>query len=130
MNKPNIILVVEDTPSHADLIIKILTHQGYSIIWQKTGLEALEYAKEHHPILFLIDIGLPDMSGDELMKKLRKICATHIPMIAITAHSMTDTKNILLSSGFDDYLSKPFRVNELVEVVKSYVPITNNSTGE
>lgn len=123
MDMPNIITVVEDTPSHADLIIKILTHQGYSINWQKTGLEALEYAKEHLPALFLIDLGLPDMSGIELMKKLRKICANHIPMIAITAHSLTDTKKLLLSSGFDGYLSKPFKINELTELVKSYVPV-------
>lgn len=121
MNPTNFILIIEDTKSHADLVVKILNHHGYHIQWLQTGLLAIEYAKKHQPALFLIDIGLPDMSGIEVMRKLREICAIHVPMIAVTAHSMENTKSELLSCGFDDYLSKPFKVDKLIDIVKLHI---------
>lgn len=117
-----LILLVEDTPHHAELVIKILMHYGYKVDWKKNGAEAFEYSRQQLPSLFLIDIDLPDMDGVELLQKLRLYCSSHLPMIAITAHSMAETKNKMLALGFDDYLSKPFKIEELMNKIKTHLP--------
>ena len=122
MSSPNSILLVEDTESHAALVIKVLSYQGYNIHWENTGTKAIEYFKQNQAALALIDIALPDISGEELIEKLRNIQNQHVPMIAITAHSMKETKGYLLDLGFDDYLSKPFSIQDLENKIKEYIP--------
>lgn len=122
MNEKPLILLIEDTVSHAELVIKILTNLGYGIHWENSGKSAIEYCKTHQPDLFLIDIALSDAKGEDVMKILRKILPKHFPMIAITAHSMDGTKEELLDLGFDDYLSKPFTIDELKEKIQWHLP--------
>jgi DNA-binding response OmpR family regulator len=122
MNSNYSILLVEDTESHAVFVIKVLNHQGYEIHWESTGKAAIEYCKTQQPKLLLMDIALPDINGEEVAKKIRTLQTERIPIIAITAHSLNETKKHLLASGFDDYLSKPFGINDLIEIVKKYIP--------
>lgn len=121
MNNSDSILLIEDTESHAEFVIKILKHHGYIIHWENTGKGAVEYCSHHQPKLILTDIALPDINGDEVIHKIRALQSEKVPMIAITAHSMSETKTYLLSLGFDDYLSKPFTIQELIDKVRKYV---------
>jgi len=111
MNKP-LILVVEDDFAVRNLITTTLETHGYRFQAAPTGEAAVLEAVSHNPEVVLLDLGLPDMDGIDIIKKIRTWSA--MPIIVISARSEDIDKINALDAGADDYLTKPFSVEELL----------------
>ena len=111
MNKP-LILVVEDDAPIRNLITTTLKTQDYKYIAAATASEALQQATINAPDVMLLDLGLPDLDGIEVIRRIRSWSA--MPIIVISARSEDSDKIEALDSGADDYLTKPFSVEELL----------------
>lgn len=111
MNKP-LILVVEDDASVRNLISTTLRANDYSFITAETGEEGAATAASAAPDIILLDLGLPDIDGVEVIKRVRGWAIT--PIIVISARSDDSDKIAALDAGADDYLTKPFSVEELL----------------
>lgn len=111
MNKPQI-LVVEDDTAIGNLIATALETQGYQYHRATTGAGALLDALSYRPDVMLLDLGLPDMDGVEIIKKLRGW--SNMPVIVVSARTEDSDKVAALDAGADDYLTKPFSVDELL----------------
>ena len=121
MNK-NLVLIVEDEEDHAKLSIKLLERVGYEVIWKENAKDAIEAYKNNPFTLCLLDMMLPDLNGDELIKKLFAIPKETKPVIlAVTAHAIEGLANNLLAKGFDGYIIKPFEILEFMEIVKKHM---------
>ena len=111
MNKYTILVVEDDKPVRT-LITTTLKANGYRFIEALTGEEAILQATSHNPDIILLDLGLPDMDGVEIILKIRSW--SNVPIIVISARSEDSDKIEALDSGADDYLTKPFSVEELL----------------
>ncbi len=111
MNKP-IILVVEDDAPVRNLITVTLKSNAYKFITANNGESAIMQASSHNPDVVFLDLGLPDMDGIEVIKKIRSW--SNMPIIVISARSEDNDKIEALDAGADDYLTKPFSVEELL----------------
>ena len=111
MNKP-LILVVEDDPSVKNLMTTTLKAHGYRYLAAASGEAAILEASSHNPDIVLLDLGLPDMDGIEVIKKIRTWSS--MPIIVISARCEDTDKIEALDAGADDYLTKPFSVEELL----------------
>ena len=111
MNKYTILVVEDDKPVRT-LITTTLKANGYRFIEALTGEEAILQATSHNPDVILLDLGLPDMDGVEIIRKVRSW--SNMPIIVISARSEDSDKIGALDSGADDYLTKPFSVEELL----------------
>lgn len=111
MNKP-LVLVVEDDPAIRNLISTTLETHNYKHRTASNGETALLEAVSHNPQVVLMDLGLPDLDGVELIKKIRSWSS--MPIIVISARSEELDKIEALDAGADDYLTKPFSVEELL----------------
>lgn len=109
--KPNILVVEDDKPVRS-LISNTLEFNGYKYIAAENGKEALMFASSHNPDIILLDLGLPDMDGTEVIQKVRSW--SRMPIIVISARSEDRDKIQALDAGADDYLTKPFSVEELL----------------
>ena len=105
------ILVVEDDPPISNLITTTLKAHGYRHIPASNGETAIMLAASNRPDIMLLDLGLPDCDGVEVIKKVRTW--SEMPIIVISARSDDRDKIEALDSGADDYLTKPFSVEEL-----------------
>jgi two-component system, OmpR family, KDP operon response regulator KdpE len=106
------VLVVEDEPQMRRFIRATLTSHGYRLIEATTSAEALMLASTHNPELVLLDLGLPDGDGIDITRRIREW--SRMPIIVISARGREDDKVAALDAGADDYLTKPFGVNELL----------------
>ncbi len=111
MNKP-LILVVEDDASVKNLITTTLKTHNYRFLTAPNGATAVMEASSHNPDIVLLDLGLPDMDGIEVIRKIRSW--SNMPIIVISARSEDTDKIDALDAGADDYLTKPFSVEELL----------------
>ena len=111
MNKP-LILVVEDDAPVRNLITTTLKAHDYRFITAANGEGAVLEASSHNPEIILLDLGLPDMDGVEVIQKVRSW--SNVPIIVISARSEDTDKIEALDAGADDYLTKPFSVEELL----------------
>lgn len=111
MNKLQILAVEDDTPVR-NLITTTLKANNYKYITAKNGNEAIGQASAHNPDIILLDLGLPDIDGIEVIKKIRGW--SNVPIIVISARSEDSDKIEALDNGADDYLTKPFSVEELL----------------
>ena len=111
MNKPQI-LVVEDDPAIGNLIATTLETQDYQYHRAKTGTGAVMDALSFRPDVVLLDLGLPDIDGVDIIKKIR--AWSNMPIIVVSARSEDSDKVAALDAGADDYLTKPFSVDELL----------------
>jgi two-component system, OmpR family, KDP operon response regulator KdpE len=107
-----LVLVVEDEPQMRRFIRSSLTSHDYRLIEAQTAKEAQALITSQNPELILLDLGLPDMDGIALTQELRHFC--HTPIIVLSARGREDDKVAALDAGADDYLTKPFSVNELL----------------
>jgi two-component system, cell cycle response regulator DivK len=113
------ILVVEDNGKNMKLFRDVLLARGYRPLEATTGRQAVELASEHEPDLVLMDIQLPDIDGVDALGRLRADARTaSIPVLALTAQAMHGDREQFLAAGFDDYISKPVNVVELLEIVR------------
>jgi CheY-like chemotaxis protein len=114
-----LILVVEDDAGNRLLERDVLTFSGYRVLESTTAEEALKIAREARPALILMDIRLPGMDGVAALAELRRDPATsNIPVIAVTASTMSQHRSQIVAAGFDDYHSKPIDIARLVESVR------------
>ena len=111
MNKTTI-LVVEDDSAVRSLITTTLETHDYKYIKAANGQTALMEASTHNPDIILLDLGLPDIDGIEVIKRIRTW--SEVPIIVISARSEDTDKIDALDSGADDYITKPFSVEELL----------------
>ncbi len=111
MNKPVILVVEDDAPVRNLMSITLKTHE-YKYLTAPTGQEALMLASSHNPDVVFLDLGLPDMDGVEVIRRIRSW--SNMPIIVISARSDDEDKIEALDAGADDYLTKPFSVDELL----------------
>lgn len=111
MNKTTILVVEDDTPVR-NLITTTLKTHDYKYLTAKDGASAIMGASSYNPDIVLLDLGLPDMDGIEVIKKIRTW--SNSPIIVISARSEDSDKIEALDCGADDYLTKPFSVEELL----------------
>ena len=115
MNK-TVVLVVEDDRPIRNLIVTTLKMHDYKYLTAKNGVSAIMEASSHHPDIVLLDLGLPDMEGVDVIKKIRTW--SNMPIIVISARSEDSDKIEALDSGADDYITKPFSVEELLARIR------------
>ena len=111
MNK-TLILVVEDDRSIQNLMVTTLKAHDYKYLTAANGETAILEASSHNPDIILLDLGLPDIDGIDIIKKIRTW--SDVPIIVISARSEDTDKIEALDAGADDYLTKPFSVEELL----------------
>ena len=115
MNKPRI-LVVEDDNSVKNLITTTLKAHDYHFLTAENGEVAILEAASHNPEIMLLDLGLPDIDGIEVIKRVRTW--SQMPIIVISARSEDTDKIEALDAGADDYITKPFSVEELLARIR------------
>ncbi|MBR6444381.1 MAG: response regulator transcription factor [Firmicutes bacterium] len=111
MNNP-VILVIEDDIPVRNLIVTTLKTHEYRYLTAKNGAEAVMMASSHNPDVLFLDLGLPDMDGIDVIRQVRSW--SNVPIIVISARSDDADKIEALDAGADDYLTKPFSVEELL----------------
>ena len=111
MNKPLILVVEDDTPVR-NLITTTLKAHDYRFLTAANGESAILEASSHNPEIMLLDLGLPDLDGVEVIRRVRTW--SDLPIIVISARSEDADKIEALDAGADDYLTKPFSVEELL----------------
>ena len=127
MNIREKILVVEDEQSIAHFISTVLTSNGYEAMQASSGTEALSMISSHCPDLIILDLGLPDMDGLEILRQLRSW--TSLPVVVVSARSHEKDKVDALDLGADDYLTKPFGTDELLARVRTAIRHTRTASG-
>ena len=115
MNNP-LILIVEDDAPIRNLITTTLKAHEYKYLTAQNGETAIMQASSHNPDIVLLDLGLPDIDGVEVIKKIRTW--SEMPIIVISARSEDNDKIEALDAGADDYLTKPFSVEELLARIR------------
>jgi len=116
MNNNPLILIVEDDNHIKNLISTTLKVNKYNFLIASSGNEAIMLAVSHKPDIILLDLGLPDMDGVEIIKNVREW--SNIPIIVISARSEDKDKIEALDFGADDYITKPFSVEELLARIR------------
>lgn len=111
------VLLIEDDPTITDFMEVVLAKEHYHVTIATTGMEALHVFQEDSFDLILLDLGLPDIDGIELLKIIRKRLAT--PLIVISARNNEHEKVKALDLGADDYVTKPFGMNELLARIRT-----------
>ena len=116
--KPRILLV-EDEPGIADTLQYVLATDGFLPVWCSTAQEALRQFAAEPPALVVLDVGLPDLNGFELFKRLQALPGgAQVPMLFLTARSDEIDRVVGLELGAEDYIAKPFSPRELVARVR------------
>ena len=115
-----IVLCVDDDESILDLLTDVLEEAGFSVIFARTGLDALALAYSKKPALILLDLVLPDIPGEEVCRRLRIHSPTaRTPVIMLTVKSDEEATVRGLEMGADDYVKKPFSPRVLVARIKA-----------
>ena len=120
------ILVVDDEPNIADLVDLYLRREGYRVHKEATGEDGLRAVSEQRPRLVVLDVGLPDIDGLEVCRRLRQ--TSSIPVIFLTARDTEIDRVLGLELGADDYVTKPFSPVELVARVKAVLRRSEGAT--
>ena len=111
------ILLVEDEPSIASLVRAYLERDSYKVVWASNGADALVALDRHQIRMVILDIGLPDIDGFEVCRRIRK--RSQVPILMLTARDEEPDRVAGLELGADDYISKPFSPRELVARMKA-----------
>ena len=126
LNKQKI-LIVEDNPDGREIIVLFVKSLGLEVFEATTGLEALDQTRAVHPDLILMDLGLPEMPGDEVMARLKDDPSTReIPVIVVTALPKDGTSvERAIAAGAAEILYKPFTFKALGEAMRRYLSQPN-----
>jgi two-component system, OmpR family, response regulator len=123
------VLVVDDEPNIVDVVSMALRFQGFSVESAGTGAAAISAVGAFHPHLIVLDVMLPDMEGFEVARRLGAQHA-RVPIIYLTARDATEDKIRGLSLGGDDYVTKPFSLEELIARIRSILRRTGQAEPE
>jgi len=121
------VLIVEDDPGISDFINLELQHEGFTTLVSNTGRKALEDFEKFNPSLILLDIMLPEISGLEVLRRIRK--TSEVPVIMVTARGDTYDRVNGLDAGADDYIPKPFEIEELLARMRAVLRRTTKESG-
>jgi two-component system cell cycle response regulator DivK len=117
---PVTILLVEDNEASRDALSRRLARQGYAVLIAVDGRQAVSVARTALPDLILMDLGLPVLDGWDATRQLKGDAATrHIPIIVLSAHAMTNDRDLALAAGGDDFDTKPIRFHALLGKIAS-----------
>ncbi|MEZ0074284.1 DNA-binding response OmpR family regulator [Planotetraspora sp. GP83] len=114
------VLVVEDDPAIGSELTEALAGHGYDVALATTGADALELARQATPDLVLLDLGLPDMDGVAVCRRLRS-ALPYTVIVVLTARTQEFEVVVALDAGADDYLTKPFRLTELLARLRAHL---------
>ncbi|MCW2938328.1 MAG: DNA-binding response regulator [Actinomycetia bacterium] len=117
---PARVLVIEDDPAIGSELAEALTGNGYDAVLTVTGEEALAEAQRRAPDLVLLDLGLPDVDGVAVCRRIRAVYP-HTVIVVLTARSQEFEVVVALDAGADDYLTKPFRLTELMARLRAHL---------
>ena len=126
MNIRERILIIEDEKSISHFISTVLTNNGYETMQARTGSEAQSMISSHCPDLIILDLGLPDMDGMDILRQLRDWSS--LPVVVVSARSHEKDKVQALDMGADDYLTKPFGTDELLARVRTAIRHTRTTS--
>ena len=119
------VLIVEDEQSISNFISVILNANDYDTMTVRTGEEALTMISSHCPDLIVLDLGLPDMDGMEVLRSVRKW--SNLPVVVVSARTHEHDKVEALDAGADDYLVKPFGTSELLARIRAAIRHTRTN---
>lgn len=118
-------MIVEDNEFSRDALSRRLQRRGYDVSLAANGREAVDIARAGKPDLILMDLGLPVMDGWEATRQLKGDPATrHIPIIVLSAHAMTNDREMALAAGSDEFDSKPVRFDRLLNKIETLLSQT------
>jgi CheY-like chemotaxis protein len=127
-----LILIIEDNEKNRKLVRDVLLFHGYRTVEAETGEDGVRLAREMLPVLVLMDIQLPGISGIEALRQLRAGAETQsIAVMAVTASAMTQDRQTIMAAGFDGYLSKPINLKEFLAAVRALLdrgPVRERTT--
>jgi two-component system KDP operon response regulator KdpE len=123
MNESDAILIIDDEVQIRRLLEISLTSNGFGTLFAANGREGLTAAATYHPSLIILDLGLPDIDGIELLVKLREWYSK--PIIVLTVRNSEDDIIAALDKGANDYLTKPFRSGELLARIRTAIRINS-----
>ncbi len=125
MNIRDKILIVEDERSISGFIKTVLVNNGYEVVLAHSGTEAFSMVSSHCPDLVVLDLGLPDIDGMDIIEAIREW--TQLPIIVVSARTLEKDKVEALDKGADDYITKPFSAAELLARVRVAIRHTRAS---
>ena len=121
VQKP-VVLVVDDNEDNLSLLAFLVEQLDCTILTAVDGQTALDLAQRYQPVLILLDMMLPDIDGIEVLSRLRQNSLTAtIPVIAVTAMARSQDRERILSAGCDEYVTKPFNVDEIEALLLRYL---------
>lgn len=123
------LLVVDDEPNIRELLSTSLRFAGFDVLSAANGTDALRIAEQKEPDLLVLDVMLPDMDGFAVTRRLRQ-AGTHIPVVFLTARDDTSDKITGLTVGGDDYVTKPFSLEEVVARIRAVLRRTHSAEEE
>jgi two-component system, cell cycle response regulator DivK len=119
--KAPLVLIVEDNELNMKLFRDLLAAYGYTTVETRSGMEALDLARQHRPSLILMDIQLPEVSGLEVTKWLKDDDElASIPVVAVTAFAMKGDEQRIRQGGCEAYISKPIAIQSFIATVRKY----------
>ncbi len=117
------ILYVEDNEDNIYMLTNRLQRKGYEVIVAKDGVQGVEMTRRENPALVLMDLGLPILDGWEAIRQLKASPDTqHIPIIALSAHAMSEEREKAIEAGCDDFDIKPVELPRLLEKIQALLP--------
>lgn len=114
----NTVLVIEDDPAVAEGLVEGIGREGFDVHWESTGGGGVAHARDHAPHLVVLDVRLPDGSGFDFCRQIRQL-GLRMPILMLTVQSDELDKVLGLEMGADDYLTKPYRLRELVARIRA-----------
>lgn len=122
-----LILAVEDNEDNLLIINYVVDSLSCRFIGEPNGKKTLEIARESQPDLILLDIMLPETNGIDLFHQLKQdVSTSHIPVIAVTALARDEEKQRILDAGFNAYISKPYMLEEIEELICRHLNLKHN----
>jgi DNA-binding response OmpR family regulator len=112
------VLVIEDDPAVAEGLVEGIGNEGYEVHWEATGADGVAWARDETPSLIVLDVRLPDGSGFDFCRQMRQL-GLRQPILMLTVQSDELDKVLGLEMGADDYLTKPYRMRELLARIRA-----------
>ena len=114
------VLIVDDVVSNVLLLKILLTNEKFQVCTANNGTSCIDMARKEHPDLILMDIRMPDMNGLDATRIIKEV-NHEIPIVALSAYAFEENIRNAKEAGCDDFMAKPFKVENLIEIVKKYL---------